>query len=128
MIEKEKLLNLIGELNQKGIIDSFKKEKYEKLIEANNIDEVRGQLYKDLHEELAATDIEIIGAAIDYASLIREVSQKGGDEELLKIADDLDGKLKENLEIFDKEMDALNEENQELSPLLDEIESEAEKA
>lgn len=128
MLDKQSLNQLINDLSQKGVLDSVEKEDFLKLLESNETETAKTQLYAALQEKLMDTDTEIIGTSLNYAAAVREVAEKSGDEELLKLADELDNSIKDSFEVFNEEMDTVNEEHQELSPLLNEIEKEAEKA
>lgn len=125
---KEDITRLVNDLTQKGVLEAVEKNKFLSLLESGDIQAAKAQLYATLQEKLVDIDTQIIDASLDYATAVREIAEKSGAEELVKMADELDDSIKTGFEIFDEEMDAISEEYQELSPLLHEIDKEAEAA
>ena len=77
-IEQLQKFDILDKEQVKGLLD---------LVDKNNADIVRKQLYEIVQKELVARNMEIIQAAIEYSRDLGEIVKGSGDPELALIAE-----------------------------------------
>ncbi|KKS19334.1 MAG: hypothetical protein UU76_C0001G0025 [Parcubacteria group bacterium GW2011_GWC1_41_7] len=94
-IEQLQKFDILDKEQVKGLLD---------LVDKNNADIVRKQLYEIVQKELVARNMEIIQAAIEYSRDLGEIVKGSGDPELALIAEKFENDLKQELMFLEQEL------------------------
>jgi len=126
-MNEETLKQLIDRLVSQSLLSAEEQSEYRNALTSSGVESVQGQLLARLNQKLLETDAAVLDTSLQYSDALRQLAEVTGDAELQQTAAELDRGIKGELESFQEEMNALSDDHEEIKPLLEEIEREAER-